>query len=376
MDKVLHIVSFDIPFPPNYGGVIDVYFKLKALSEQGVQIILHSFQYGTREPQKELEKYCKEVHYYKRLKALRGMSVMRPYMVNSRKNLRLLNRLCEDQYPILFEGLHTCYYLNHQRLATRRKYVRAHNIEHEYYRGLYNNAHGLKKYYYGMEAQLLKAYEDVLKYANAILPISSVDATHFAAKHTNVDVVQLNAFHGLKFEAQLGWGNYALFHGNLAVAENESSALFLIKKVFREFDYSLILAGSNPSKSLIALCEAEHNIELVANPSQERMDALVQNAHMHLMYASQQSGLKLKLLNALFKGRHIIANNAMLSDLSLESLCYRANSADEFRTRIQKISTIDFSEEQRARRAKVISTNFDDTQGAQVLSEVIFPSLE
>ncbi len=31
-DKYLHIISFDIPYPPNYGGVIDVFYKLKALA--------------------------------------------------------------------------------------------------------------------------------------------------------------------------------------------------------------------------------------------------------------------------------------------------------------------------------------------------------
>ena len=47
-DKHLHIVSFDIPYPPNYGGVIDVYYKLKALHRKGVKIILHCFEYPGR----------------------------------------------------------------------------------------------------------------------------------------------------------------------------------------------------------------------------------------------------------------------------------------------------------------------------------------
>ena len=27
----LHVVSLQVPFPPDYGGVIDIYYKLKAL---------------------------------------------------------------------------------------------------------------------------------------------------------------------------------------------------------------------------------------------------------------------------------------------------------------------------------------------------------
>ena len=56
----LHIVSFDVPFPPNYGGVIDVFYKIKALHKLGVKIILHTFDYGRGKPT-ELNNYCEEI---------------------------------------------------------------------------------------------------------------------------------------------------------------------------------------------------------------------------------------------------------------------------------------------------------------------------
>ena len=42
MDRSIHVVSFDIPYPADYGGVIDVYFKLKALAQLGIKIHLDS----------------------------------------------------------------------------------------------------------------------------------------------------------------------------------------------------------------------------------------------------------------------------------------------------------------------------------------------
>jgi hypothetical protein len=63
MVKQLHVISFDNPFPPNYGGVIDVYYKLKALFEAGVEINLHVFEYG-RERSTELSKICKTVNIF------------------------------------------------------------------------------------------------------------------------------------------------------------------------------------------------------------------------------------------------------------------------------------------------------------------------
>ena len=63
--KALNIVSFDIPYPANYGGVIDVFHKLRWLHKKGIEIHLHCFEYGRAHSQ-ELEKICKTVHYYKR----------------------------------------------------------------------------------------------------------------------------------------------------------------------------------------------------------------------------------------------------------------------------------------------------------------------
>ena len=36
MNKYLNIVSLNVPYPPNYGGVIDIYYKIKALKAVGV----------------------------------------------------------------------------------------------------------------------------------------------------------------------------------------------------------------------------------------------------------------------------------------------------------------------------------------------------
>ena len=41
----LHVVSLQVPFPPDYGGVIDIYYKLKALKNMGYETWLHTFQY-------------------------------------------------------------------------------------------------------------------------------------------------------------------------------------------------------------------------------------------------------------------------------------------------------------------------------------------
>lgn len=44
----LHIVAFDVPYPPDYGGVIDIFYKLKSLNDAGCKIYFHCFNLAGR----------------------------------------------------------------------------------------------------------------------------------------------------------------------------------------------------------------------------------------------------------------------------------------------------------------------------------------
>ena len=81
MSKHLHIISFDIPYPANYGGVIDVFYKLQAFQRAGIKVHLHCFEYG-REHSLELDKYCEEVQYYKRNTGIATNISTTPYIIN------------------------------------------------------------------------------------------------------------------------------------------------------------------------------------------------------------------------------------------------------------------------------------------------------
>src|SRR5690606_15682001 len=131
-ETALHIIASDVPYPPNYGGAVDMFYKLKFLKEAGVKIHLHCFAYG-RPEQKELNKYCATVAYYPRKMGLAGISLSLPYMMYSRRSDDLLKDLQKTEAPILFEGVHTAYYLNHPELQGRLKIMRNQNLEQEYY---------------------------------------------------------------------------------------------------------------------------------------------------------------------------------------------------------------------------------------------------
>jgi hypothetical protein len=108
----------------------------------------------------------------------------------------------------------------------------------------------------------------------------------------------------------------------------------------------LVLAGLNPSGSLQKLVNQTPNVTLVPNPSQEEMNTLITDAQVNILVTFQPTGLKLKLLNALFNGRFCLVNPGMVIGTELANLCEIADNAEELRQKLDLLMTKSFDEEQ------------------------------
>ena len=368
--KYIHIVAFKIPYPPNYGGVIDVFYKIKALHETGMKIILHCFEYD-REKSVELESFCEKIFYYKRNTGVSSNISILPYIVISRKNKSLLQNLCNDNHPILFEGLHCCYYIGNKQLKNRLKLYRSANIEHYYYWNLFkakkNNL--IKTTFYLLESFRLKLYEKTVKKADIIFPISLKETDYFKKKFPENKVVFLPAFHGNEELTCLeGEGKYIMYHGNLSVEENESAAIFLIKEVFHELSYPFVIAGLNPSKRLKALVAKYPHISLIDSPPKKDMHHLIQNAHVHILVTFQATGLKLKLLNVLYEGRFCLANKKMLEGSGLECLSEKANSPQEIKTKLHCLMKESFVRQEIEKRKELLLAEYSNCRNIKIIT--------
>lgn len=339
MQSHLHIISFDIPYPANYGGAIDVFHKIRCLNARGVKVILHCFKYGDRKSSPELEKLCDKVYYYQRNITLLNQLSILPYNVKSRINKELKHNLLKDSYPILFEVLHTCYLLSDPDFKLRKKLFRHSNIEHDYFLELAKGEKSfIKKLYLKIEAFKLKQFEKQITYADCILSVSETDLNYFREKYPNTKSIYLPSFHQFdELRCKIGKGNYILYHGNLSISENYNAVLWLIKNVFSKLSYPVVIAGLNPPLFLIKEIEKYDHISLKQNCDEAEMKTLIENAQLHCLFTAQATGLKLKLLNVLFSGRFVIVNPAMLSGTSLHNACLIANSELEF---IEIINTV------------------------------------
>ncbi len=370
VQTAVQLVAFNIPYPPDYGGVIDIFYKVKALSERGVSVYLHCFEYD-RPRATELEKYCIKVFYYPRKTGIPYQFSKLPYIVITRANDHLIRNLSGNPAPILFEGLHTCYYLDCPSLEKHLRLVRTHNVEHEYYLNLYKAERNLvKKLFFRMEACKLKRYEKILKTASHLLCISPNDNYYFDHQYGHSHFIP--AFHPFnEIKAKVGRGKYILFHGNLSVSENIQSVEYLLRNVFNKTAQEVIIAGKNPTDRLIKKISQFANIQLISNPEHEEMEALIQNAQICIIPTFQDTGLKLKLLASLFSGRFCIANSAMIHKTGLEHLCHLADTAEEMVIQINDLFTQEFTSEEIEMRKLILEDAFSNHRNALKIMRIL-----
>ena len=362
-----------MPYPPDYGGVISIFVLIKRLHDLGIQVHLHCFEYG-RGHQKELEKYCKAVFYYKRRKGLKGFSLRLPYIVSSRISNELKRNLLNDFYPILMEGIHCTYLAFDPAFKDRKVLVRLHNAEFVYYRHLFRTTHALfKKLYFFFESRLLERYEQRLASKTKIVAVSAEDALLYKRKFHAKDIhyLPLVILHDT-IQSQAGRGDYCLYHGHLSVPENEKAAIWLIKKVFDKVHVPLVIAGKDPTQQLKALVSARTNIQLIENPPENEMQNLVGAAQINILLSFNSTGIKLKLLNSLFNGRHCIVNAAMACGTQLISLCHVADDETEFKSLVKKLFDESFTKKEIENRKRILSKVYDNATNTQSLVQLIY----
>ncbi|MET0760416.1 MAG: hypothetical protein ABWZ56_08340 [Flavobacterium sp.] len=369
-NKKLHIISFDNPFPPVYGGVIDVFYKIKALHELGIEIYLHCFIDEIKEENSVLKQYVKEVYYYKRNKKNIFKLLSRfPFAVVSRYHKALISNINNVEAPILFEGLQTTFAMHEHHFKNRKLMLRLHNLEANYFSGLAKSETNLaKRTLFGLEATKYKSYQKIISKFDATFTLS-VSETNYVQEHFG-NANYIPVFHGNETVVKLSeFGKFALYHGDLRMADNKRAVAFLIK-VFKKIpDYKLVIASGCGADFVKNKIITTSNVSFVSIENQEHLNQLLEEAHLNVMLSFQQSGTKLKLINSLYKSRFCIINRNMVDDENVRNLCEMAESKAEFINVVNRLKNQPYLDNNR--REKVLFEVLDDSKNAKKLMEFI-----
>jgi glycosyltransferase involved in cell wall biosynthesis len=374
MSDYIHIVCLDAPAPPDYGGAIDMYYKITSLVALGKKIILHYFDYNPNRNVDSLQPYCIEINAYKRKSFVGSLSIRTPYIISSRINATLIKRLNEDDYPVLLEGLHCSGilpYLNNPQ----RTILRMHNDEPDYYQSLAGlETNPFKKIYFIREASLLKRYQTRLRKELKIACLSETDIAAFKSEYGFSNLYFISCFIPWQsVNSKEGKGEYCLYHGNMAVSENEAAALWLIRNVFSKISVPFVIAGNGISKKLDSIVQPYKNIRLIHHPPMDELNALIRDAQINILPSINNTGVKLKLLHALFEGRFCVTNTNGIKGSRISSNVHVANEPVEYIQLVQQLFEKDFTRQDILER-KGIQTTYSNQLNAQKLGALMEPT--
>ena len=369
--KNIQIVSFNNPYPPNYGGVIDVFYKIKYLHSLNIDIYLHIF-YDDRFDIENLKPYCKDIYLYKRDKLIIKFISKIPFCVSSRSSNQIYNNLIKSEAPILFEGLQSTQVLINNSFKNKI-IVRTHNIEHNYYFGLAKSeANIFLKAMYFIEGAKLRKFESILNKANIILPLSRGEFEYFN-KNYKGKAHFLPVFHGNDKVDDLSIkGDFALYHGDLSISDNIKAVRFIIS-IFEKVSHQLVIASSNIPTSLLKIIDKYDNIQFSKlEKDNSSLNKLFAKAHINILFSNQQSGTKLKVFNSLFKGRFCIINKNIADDKGILSLCEMAETKEEFIKAVNLIFERDYNQ---FHKREEILKKYEPLKLAQNLIDIINQNL-
>lgn len=362
MHKKIHIVSFDVPFPPDYGGVLDVYLRAKGLKQLGYSVILHCYEYG-RGRNHDFSEIADEIYYYDRQTGVKSVLSSIPYIVKSRNSEALLKRLLADDSPILLEGQHSTFWINELLKEHRKVAVRMHNIEWQYYRDLAADAKTTsERLFFSMESRKLRKQELKLK-GIPLLCISKSDQEYyqnggFQALYLPVTINPDLLLTPTESEP------FGLYHGNLSVPENVEAVYKLIQENRRaKIDLPIVIAGKNPSANLVKKIEGQ-GWKCVANPSDSELNDLMRSCSLHLLIGFKSSGIKLKVIRALLTGKPCISTKEMTGTSGLEKRCEIWDSVLPLASKIKQVLAEN-------RPAENLLEELEEEFGVEKLEEVL-----
>ena len=102
------------------------------------------------------------------------------------------------------------------------------------------------------------------------------------------------------------------------------------------------------------------------------MSELMSNAHINLLFTFQNTGIKLKLLNSLYRGRFCLVNSKMVNYTGLERLCVVEDNPNAAKRDITSLMNAEFSMEDIEKRKRVLDAGFGNEANALKIAKEMF----
>jgi polysaccharide biosynthesis protein PslH len=349
------VVCYDLIWPATHGYRIDVHRRMARLAESGVKLGIVML---SRESDEAIEAstpppwigFCRSYgksSYCASPKALLKRLLYWPWPIAARHlDEELLRRLVVDIEEfdpnlIISEGLYGAELV--RRIAGSKAQpllvYRSHNIEHQYMREQMRAAGGLRSWLTLALSNIhLQAREtEAIKSASIVLDISEEDSKYWSSKgQGNVTCLPPFPRTSIPMIARdlARWD--VAFCGNLNAPNNVEAVFWFVNEVWPRVKEaggakrSLVLAGSAPTRQILALAGTDSGISVLANPAD--MDVVVSQSRVLINPTRRGSGVNIKTVDMIASGLPIVVTDVGTRGLPQEirSMLGAANSSDDW----------------------------------------------
>lgn len=355
MSKRILIVSFDTPYPTNYGGVYDVMAKIRFFKEHDYIVDLISVSLDT-ERVRIFENYVSKGDIFGNHKNLNAritfkkmfscLFSLNPISMTLRnESLDGCSFIRENRYEfVLIEHAKmSCYAQQLSKLTDAPIYLRLHNDECQYYKALAQKTSSIiKKFFLLNEAARYYRIQKKLLYNEVIsrfLLISENDLSIFddCSSHVNRLSV-LPIYVDEIFPRQNTYVSDSkiydfIYVGNLELDDN-FDAVILALNFISENGFSeakILVAGKcvsesrqieikNAANEIIQGCDFRYNV------SPDELIDIYSSGKVFLNFSTNSGGVKTKLMEALQFQISVLSNHEGVENSGLEDLVILAES--------------------------------------------------
>ncbi|MED5593611.1 glycosyltransferase [Janthinobacterium sp. P210006] len=340
-NKSVLLICFDIPFPDNYGGVIDVWKRIVHLKKMGFTVHVISFYLSEKRLQafnESEEGKLVDRHFPIKSKLMPSWKwITYPLSMAirffSEKDARNLGSQLYSHYDYVIVE-HTKLLLSFFTMLQKfkisfgKKYLRMHNCEAEYYLSMAQAEKGIiRKLFYRIESLKYRHYEKKMlanQFVDEILFISDRDKEIIGPVDLPTSVLPILTDHAYSLSTYENKINTLLFVGNLDLSDNIEAVkrlyAYLADWLALNSDVKLVIAGKKVESDMNPFSDFSlENVELFFNISNDFKENLMNQAKVFCSFSMNPAGVKLKTLEGASFGLPILANNNAVNGSGLEN---------------------------------------------------------
>jgi glycosyltransferase involved in cell wall biosynthesis len=318
--KILY-VCHDFPYPPMHGGLLDMWNRIQALVQLGVQVdvIATVKELPPPEAQKAVEEKVHSLYLIERKSLRSGLLSFKPVQVEIRTGLRHI-RLSAQYDTVIMQTEFTAEILRNPTLNAKWTAIRVENDEFAYQLGTARSTRSWKgKLYFLQEALRVKFYSArAFSRVNSLWFISINELTRYKQHHSAAETKKA-LFVPSGVDLQRLWrpalmGNRVLFVGSLWISFNQEAITWYIENVHScltdVYGYNLLVAGSSRGKDMGWLYKiAAHYSNIEVRLDVPDLEPLYDSAAVFINPMKNGSGVKLKTIEAARHGLPIVATD-------------------------------------------------------------------